>query len=510
MNRFRVTSFRPSWLACALVWVLACGLADGPKPANAQPLVLQNPQTVVREDFTGTGSGSDWEIVDGTWSRRTGDEGESVFAQTAVDRDYPVALLPGPVLKDVDVEVRFRPLSGRVDASGGVVFRARDGRNYYLVRANSLEDNFRLYRITDGKRRQIASTRIDAPALGEWHTLGVVAIDDQIQAYLNGELLIDHRDAAYASGRVGLWTKADAVTDFNDLVVRTSSAHSALDAEAIGAAAGTAATTSSDGVVRIGWSRTDVAVQVDGATLPPAAGLGSWAAFRAAPGGAMVMGDTVVFQDEITPALDAALASGLEVTALHNHFVFDDPPVYFMHIGGHGEPEALAGGVKAMWDAVKAVRGDAPEPEKAFPGDPPRAGTLDAAALGEIVGHEAVRQGSVVKVTIAREGQAHGMTIGGSMGLTTWAAFSGSDTRASVDGDFIMTAGEVQPVLRALRGVGIHVVALHNHMLEDEPRFFFTHYWGKGPAADLARGVRAALDVQRAERGRSGAAGEAR
>ena len=156
-----------------------------------------------------------------------------------------------------------------------------------------------------------------------------------------------------------------------------------------------------------------------------------------------------------------------------------------------------------MWDAVKAVRAAQPEPAKVFPGDPPRAGTLDAAALGEILGHEAVRQGSVVKVAIAREGRAHGMTIGGSMGLTTWAAFSGSDARASVDGDFIMTAGEVQPVLRALRGAGIHVVALHNHMLEDEPRFFFTHYWGKGAAADLARGARAALDAQRA-------AGEAR
>jgi len=507
MTRLAPASLHPIGLAWFLVVAVACGIGDGPKPAHAKPLSLADAVTVVQEDFSGAGPG--WEIVDGTWSLRTGSEGESVFGQTATDRDYPVALLPGPVVGDLDVEVRFRPLSGKVDASGGIVFRARDGRNYYLVRANSLEDNFRLYRIAEGRRRQIASTRIDAPALGEWHTLRVVAIGDRIQAYLNGELLIDHSDAAYASGRVGLWTKADAVTDFDDLVVRTSSVSRALDAAAIGRAAGTPANAGPDGVVRIGWSRSDVAVQVDGSTLPPAAGLGSWAAFRAAPAGAMVMGDTVVFQDEITPALDAALAGGLEVTALHNHFVFDDPPVYFMHIGGHGEPEALSASVKAMWDAVKAVRAAEPVPGKRFPGEPPSPGRLDAPALGEILGHEAVRQGSVVKVTIAREGQAHGMTIGGSMGLTTWAAFSGSDASASVDGDFIMTAAEVQPVLRALRRADIHVVALHNHMLEDEPRFFFTHYWGKGAAADLARGVRAALDAQRGEGRRSAAPGEA-
>jgi hypothetical protein len=274
----------------------------------------------------------------------------------------------------------------------------------------------------------------------------------------------------------------------------------ALDAEAIGKAAGMEARQGPDGVVRIGWSRTDVEVSVDGARLDPAAGLGSWAAFRATTDGAIVMGDTVVFQDEITPALDAALAAGLAVTALHNHFVFDVPPVFFMHIDGHGDPEVLAAGVRSMWDAVKAVRADRPEPATAFPGDPPRAGPLDAARIGAVLGHEAVRQGDVVKVTFPRDGEAHGVQIGGSMGLTTWAAFSGSDARASVDGDFIMTAEEVQPVIRALRAAEIHVVALHNHMLDEEPRFFFLHYWGKGSATDLARGLRSALDAQAAVR----------
>src|SRR5207302_6411941 len=131
-----------------------------------------------------------------------------------------------------------------------------------------------------------------------------------------------------------------------------------LDAGRIGEAAGTKATTSPDGVVRIGWARTDVRVKVDGMPLQPFAGLGSWAAFTPTQHGAMVMGDTVVFQDEVTPAMDAAFAAGLEVTGLHNHFFHDDPKVYFMHIGGMGEPEKLAAAVKAVWDAIKKVRAE--------------------------------------------------------------------------------------------------------------------------------------------------------
>jgi hypothetical protein len=210
------------------------------------------------------------------------------------------------------------------------------------------------------------------------------------------------------------------------------------------------------------------------------------------------MGDTVVFEDEITPALDAALAAGLEVTALHNHFAFDRPRVFFMHLGGHGEPQALAKDVRSVWDAIRAVRRARPQPADRFPGDPPAAGSLDATALGQILGHDAERAGAVVKVTIPRRATAHGAAIGGSLGVTTWAAFSGSDAHATVDGDFAMASAEVQPVLRALRGAGIHVVALHNHMLDEDPRLFFLHYWGKGPAAGLARGVRAALDAQTA------------
>jgi Domain of Unknown Function (DUF1259) len=270
-----------------------------------------------------------------------------------------------------------------------------------------------------------------------------------------------------------------------------------LDVAKIGAASGAKTTVTPDGVVRIGWPRDDVKVHVDGVPLKPFAGLGSWAAFTAAPRGAMAMGDTVVFQDEVTPAIDAAFAHGLEVTGLHNHFFYDEPKVYFMHIGGQGEPEQLAAAVKAVWDAVKKVRAENAEPATTFQEIGREADAIDPKTVEEILGHKAQSQDGVVKVTIGRDGTMHGVKVGGSMGLTTWAAFSGGYAHAVVDGDFIMTAAEVQPVLRALRKADIHIVALHNHMVGEQPAYYFTHFWGKGPAAELARGIRSALDAQK-------------
>jgi hypothetical protein len=269
-----------------------------------------------------------------------------------------------------------------------------------------------------------------------------------------------------------------------------------LDAKAIEKAAGTKASVTPDGVVRLGWARTDVKVTVDGMPLQPFAGLGSWAAFTPTMHGAMVMGDTVVFQDEVTPAMDAAFAGGLEVTALHNHFFHDEPRVYFMHLGGTGEPEKLAAAVKSVWDAIKQVRAKTPQPATRFAGDVPRPGTISAERIEKILGHKGQGQDGVVKVTIGRGGTMHGVKVGGSMGLTTWAAFSGSDDHAAVDGDFIMTADEVQPVLRALRKANLHIVALHNHMIGEQPSFYFVHFWAKGPVEALAQRLRAALDAQ--------------
>ncbi len=282
------------------------------------------------------------------------------------------------------------------------------------------------------------------------------------------------------------------------LVCLTTVAHAALDADAIAAASGAKTQTMDDGVVRIGWPRTDVKVVVDGLALDPFAGLGSWAAFKETSHGTMLMGDTVVFEDEINPAMDAAFAHGLEVTALHNHFVFDSPKVYFMHIGGHGAAEELAAGVKAAWDAIKAVRAASPQPAARFPGPVVAPGAISAEPLEAILGATAATSNGVAKFTWGRNGTMDGTPVGGSMGLTTWAAFSGTAALAAVDGDFIMTVNEIQPVLRALRASNINVVALHNHMNGEQPAFYFVHFWGKGPAADLATGLKSVIAAQQA------------
>ena len=270
-----------------------------------------------------------------------------------------------------------------------------------------------------------------------------------------------------------------------------------LDADKIADAAGAKATTTPDGVVRIAWARTDVKVQVDGMAFKPFAGLGSWAAFTASRHGAMVMGDTVVFEDEVTPAMDAAFANDLEVSGLHNHFFHDEPKVYFMHIGGMGDPEKLAAGVKAVWGAIKKVRADQPQPATRFAGETPKVGEVAAAPIEKLLGVKAEAQDGLVKVTIGRDVTMHGVKVGKSMGVTTWAAFSGSDGLAAIDGDFAMTAAEVQPVLHALRKADFHIVALHNHMIGEGPAIYFTHFWGKGPAERLAEGFKAALDAQK-------------
>jgi hypothetical protein len=159
-----------------------------------------------------------WKFVAGQWVRRASG-GRQVLAQTVETQPWAVALLEDQKFGDVDVSVRFRPISGKEDASGGIIFRARDGRNYFLIRANALENNFRLYRLVNGKRSTIASARVSEPSLGAWHSIRVVAAGPKIQGYLDGQRLLDHDDKTFADGWVGLWTKADSVTEFADLEV---------------------------------------------------------------------------------------------------------------------------------------------------------------------------------------------------------------------------------------------------------------------------------------------------
>ncbi|MBI3838815.1 MAG: DUF1259 domain-containing protein [Planctomycetia bacterium] len=269
-----------------------------------------------------------------------------------------------------------------------------------------------------------------------------------------------------------------------------------LSADKVGQTIGTKTTTTPDGVVRVAWPRNEVKVTIDGLPLRPFAGLGSWAAFQKTDHGAMLMGDTVVFQDEVNPAIDVALANGIEITGLHNHFFFDEPKVYFMHIGGEGCPDKLAQGVRAVWDAIKKVRSAKAEPARRFDDKVPPPGSLDAEKLASIIGSKAATEDGIVKITIGRHTTMHGEKFGGSMGLTTWAAFSGSDALAVMDGDFAMTASEAQPVLKSLRHGRVNIVALHNHMIGEAPAYYFVHFWGKGEAGQLATAFKQALDDQ--------------
>lgn len=188
--------------------------------ADAAELKVPDNAPVERFDFEQKGI-EGWRIVAGRWAVEEmpgAPSGKRVLVQRALENAFNVIVAPGGPYTDVDVSVRFKPISGREDASGGIVFRFSEGR-YYVVRANALEDNFRLYYYDRG-RRQLATARVQRPALGQWHALRVVAVGDRIQGSLNGNLLIDHRDHRFRSGQVGLWTKADSVTAFDDLAIR--------------------------------------------------------------------------------------------------------------------------------------------------------------------------------------------------------------------------------------------------------------------------------------------------
>jgi Domain of Unknown Function (DUF1259) len=254
-----------------------------------------------------------------------------------------------------------------------------------------------------------------------------------------------------------------------------------------------------EGVYKVTFPRGDVKVVVDGWSMPPFMGLGTWAAFTATKDGAMVMGDTVLFEDEANAAMSTALDNGLNVTALHNHFFFDQPKVFFMHIEGEGTVEKLASAIKKVYDTAKAVRGPNTKPAESFSvvGQPslPEKNSINAPPLNEIFGMQGDAKDGMVKFTIGRPAKMHGVNIDKEMGVNTWAAFAGSDDNAVVDGDFAVTEDELQPVLKSLLKDKINIVAIHQHMTHEEPRIMFFHYWGRGTAKDLAQAVKGGLLV---------------
>jgi biotin operon repressor len=259
---------------------------------------------------------------------------------------------------------------------------------------------------------------------------------------------------------------------------------------AVAEALGKSGTEMTGGVYRVGMPRTDLQVTLDGVSLKPTFALGSWVAFKPMGHEAMVMGDLVLTENEIQPVMKKLQDGGLEITALHNHLLRAQPATFYMHVQGHGEPVALA---RSIHDAIvlsKTPLGNAP-PAAAQQID------LDTAMIDQVLGAHGQIAGGVYQVGIPRADtiKAHGMAIPAPMGSAEAINFQPTGGgKSAITGDFVLTAAEVTPVMRTLRENGIDVTALHNHMLDDQPRVFFMHFWANDDAAKLAKGLRAALD----------------
>src|SRR5215467_1983134 len=250
-----------------------------------------------------------------------------------------------------------------------------------------------------------------------------------------------------------------------------------------------------EGVFTVRAPRSDLQVTTAGVKMNPAMGLTSYAVFCLTKKHTMMMGDTTMLEDQVNPVMSVALDNGLEVTALHNHFFWDTPKVMFMHIGGMGDEEKLASAVGKVFAKIKETSGGNGQIPKADL-DPAKT-SLDPKNIESIMGMKGQPASGVYKITIGRTTKMGGHEVGNAMGINTWAAFVGSDQQAVVDGDFVMLEKELQSVLKALRGAGINVVAIHNHIETESPRVVFLHYWGVGATTDLAKGLKAALDTQK-------------
>ena len=249
-------------------------------------------------------------------------------------------------------------------------------------------------------------------------------------------------------------------------------------------------------VLKVNIPRNDLKVTIDGISTPTPFGFGGWLAMaKGDEGNDVMMGDLVLLEDEVNPVMSALLNSGLEVTALHNHFFFESPRIFYMHVHGHGKAADLARMAKP---AIDLIGQGSPQHQNTISGgnSSVSAGQIDTAVIAKIVGHEGEQSGPVYKITIGRDDvklKAMGATINARMGLNTWAAFFGSDSNAEIAGDVAMLATEVTPVLKALRANGLNVVAIDNHMTSGAPAIYFLHYWGTGSAEKLATGFKAAL-----------------
>lgn len=251
-----------------------------------------------------------------------------------------------------------------------------------------------------------------------------------------------------------------------------------------------------DEVFKVAFPRTDVKVVIDNWSLPPFMGLSSWISFTSTGDSLIAMGDLVLFEDEVNSVMKVALANGLAVTALHNHFFFDHPKVYFMHISGRGTPEAISIALQRSLDQIKMIRTKNPSPVEGFKGGPiPSKSSINKEIVQTILGVDCQEQDGMVKAVIGRTIQMWDVKVGKNMGINSVATFGGTETQAIVDGDIAVLEDELQDVLKVLQDTNINIVAVHNHMIHEKPRMLFLHYWGKGHVKDLAKGIKSALSV---------------
>lgn len=253
-----------------------------------------------------------------------------------------------------------------------------------------------------------------------------------------------------------------------------------------------------EGVFKLTSPRNDVETKVDGFEMPPFMGLTSWIGFqKGTKSELMAMGDLVLMQDEVNPVMSALLDHGFQVTALHNHFFYDDPKIFFMHIAAEGSTENLASGAQKAFSVIKQIRSQQPSPATSFGGKPlDGKSSITSESLEDIFGLKGQSKDGMFKVVIGRKATMPcGCESGKEMGVNTWAAFAGSDDNAIVDGDFCVLESELQAVLKSLRASNINIVAIHHHMTGENPRYIFLHYWGKGRAQDLAKEVMKAIKL---------------
>lgn len=278
-------------------------------------------------------------------------------------------------------------------------------------------------------------------------------------------------------------------------------AHAAVDTARIEQLTGMKGTfTPAENVFKVTAARNDLPISVDGWIMPPFMGLTSWAAFtQGVKSEVMLAGDLVLFEDEVNPVMSAAFDAGISVTALHNHFFFDQPRVYFMHLGGEGTLEKIAGGVKAAFAKQKEIRAAQPQPAKVFGSAfAPARNAITGATIDSALGTKGQANNGMFKVVIGREVKVPcGCLMGKEMGVNTWASFAGTDDNAVVDGDFAVLEDELQPVPKSLRSSDINIVAIHHHMTHEQPRMLFLHYWGRGSLDKLTTGLKNTLAAQK-------------